>query len=75
MSAPKNDLSHMTDQQLRERINRMSLERQYNELVQNTASVSKGRQFTRNILNNNNVILATTGSALGVALAIKELRG
>lgn len=72
---PQTDLSHMTDQQLRDRINRMNLERQYSEMIQDTTSLSKGRQFTKSLLDNSNVILGTTASALGVALAIKELRG
>lgn len=68
------DLSKMTDQELREKINRANLERQYNDIC-NPPTVSKGRQFVSTVLDYGGTALAITGSALGVALAIKELRG
>lgn len=75
-NTPKNrmDLSNMTDQELRNQINRELLERQYNDVF-NPPQVSKGREFASNVLENAGSVLAVTGSALGVALAIKELRG
>jgi hypothetical protein len=79
-SAPvkkKMDLSNMTDQQLRERINRANLERQYNDLFGEPAQVqvSKGRKFAQDALEVGGTVLAVGSSALGIALAIKELRG
>lgn len=73
----KMDLSKMTDQQLRERINRANLEKQYNDLFGEPAKaqVSKGRQFAQNALEVGGSVLAVGSSALGIALAIKELRG
>ena len=73
----KMDLSNMTDQQLRDRINRANLEKQYNDLFgeKEQAKISKGRDFARNALDVGGSVLAITGSALGIALAIKELRG
>lgn len=73
----KMDLSNMTDQQLRDRINRANLEKQYNDLFNQpeAAKVSKGRQFASNVLETAGTVLAITSSALGIALAIKELRG
>ena len=73
----KMDLSKMTDQQLREKINRANLEKQYNDLFGETekVKVSKGRKFAQNALEIGGAVLATTSSALGIALAIKELRG
>lgn len=72
----KMDLSKMTDQQLRDRINRANLERQYNDLFgESSVSVSKGREFAKNALEIGGSVLAVTGSALGIALAIKELKG
>lgn len=70
----KLDLSKMTDQQLRERINRTNLERQYNDMFAPPATVSKGKQYTTNILEAAGTTLAIGSSALGIALAIKELR-
>lgn len=70
---PKMDLSNMTDKELRDRINRANLEKQYNDIF-NTKEVSRGRAFASNVLDGAGTALAITGSALGVALAIKELR-
>lgn len=67
------DLSKMSDNELRSKINRELLERQYNDVF-NPAKVSKGRAIATSILEYSGAALAVTGSALGVALAIKELR-
>ena len=70
------DLSNMTDQQLRDRINRANLEKQYNDIfAQNNSSVSKGRQYVSDILDTTGTVLTIGSSALAIALAIKELRG
>ena len=75
-NTPKNrmDLSNMTDQELRNQINRELLERQYNDVF-NPPQVSKGREYAGQILESAGSVLAVTGSALMVALSIKELRG
>ena len=71
---PKMDLSNMTDQQMREQINRAILEQQYNNMF-NPKRESKGREYVSRILDSAGNVLAITSSALGIALAIKELRG
>ena len=68
------DLSNMTDREMRERINRELLERQYNDIFA-PQKVSKGRAYTKKILNGAGTALTLTSSALGIALALKELRG
>jgi hypothetical protein len=68
------NLSEMTDKELRDRINRELLERQYNDMF-TPQTVHKGREVTKKILEGAGTTLAITGSALGVALAIKELTG
>lgn len=68
------DLSNMTDKELRDQINRELLERQYNDVF-NPPKVSKGREYVGEVLETAGTVLAITGSALGVALAIKELKG
>ena len=68
------DLSNMTDKEMREQINRKLLERQYNDLFAQE-TVSKGRENVSKVLDYSGSALAVTGSALGIALAIKELRG
>lgn len=73
----KMDLSKMSDKEMRDRINRELLERQYNNLFaeESTPQISKGRQYVSNILDVAGSALTVGSSALGIALAIKELRG
>lgn len=77
--APKTrmNLSKMTDQQLRERITRENLERQYNDLFnpQQAPTVSRGRKIAQGIIEGVGTAIAITGGALGIAVAIKELKG
>lgn len=72
--AKKMDLSNMTDKEMRDQINRALLERQYEQMF-NPPTVSKGREHVDRILEVTGTTLAITSSALGIALAIKELRG
>ena len=66
------DLSKMTDKELRDRINRELLERQYNDVF-NPPKVSKGRKYTKQVLDGVGTAVTLTGSALAIAVAIKEL--
>lgn len=68
------DLSNMTDAELRAQINRWQIEDTYARLA-NDRSVSKGRQKVQEILDIAGPTLAITSSALGIALAIKQLKG
>ena len=70
----KMDLSNMTDKEMRERINREILERQYNDMFA-PQKTSRGKEFAQKTLEVAGSVLAITSSALGVALAIKELKG
>lgn len=67
------DLSNMTDQQLRSEINRALLEKQYNDMFA-PQTQSKGRKYASQILDVGADVLAVTGSALGIALAVKQLK-
>lgn len=71
---PKMDLSTMSDKEMRDQINRAYLEKQYNELF-NPKRESKGREYASRTLETAGNVLAITSSALGIALAIKELKG
>lgn len=68
------DLSQMSDQELRNRINRERLEREYNDMFA-PQKVSKGREYVTSTLEVAGTALAIGSSALGIALAIKELKG
>ena len=69
------DLSKMNDKELRDQINRELLEQQYNKLFADTSAtqVSKGRTILQDTLDVAGSVLAITGSALSIALAIKKL--
>lgn len=75
--AKRLNLENMSDKELRDKINRELLEQQYNKLFADIspAQVSRGREILRNTLETAGSVLEITGSALSVALAIKELRG
>ena len=70
----KIDVSEMTDQELRDQINRMNLERQYIDMV-SPKKVSRGREFVTSFLETTGTAITITSSVLGIALAIKELKG
>lgn len=67
------DLSSMTDKELQQKINRMNLERQYKNLT--APEVSRGHAFLEDALSIGGSALAVTGSALSIALAVKQLKG
>lgn len=73
----KMDLSKMTDKEMRDRINREILEKQYNDLFapEIALSISKGRDFAKKTLDVAGTTLTLTSSALAIALAIKEIKG
>ena len=67
------DLSNMTDQQMRNEINRALLERQYTDMFA-PQKVSRGRKAVGKTLEVAGNVLMLGSSALGIALAIKELK-
>lgn len=69
------NVSNMSDKELRDKINRELLERQYSDMFGEEAKVSRGRQFTRETLEIAGTALAATSSILGIMLAIKQLKG
>ena len=68
------DLSKMSDKEMRDQINRALLEKQYNDMFA-PKNVSRGQEYASRILETTGTVLAIGSSALGIALAIKELRG
>lgn len=72
----KTDLSQMSDQELREKINRKLLEQQYAKLYseQSQETVSKGRSYVQSTLAVAGAVLGVASSALEIALAIQKLR-
>lgn len=68
------DLSGMSDQELRNQINRELLERQYNDVF-NPPRVSKGKEYASKFFDISTDALTIAGSALTVALAIRQITG
>ena len=66
------DLSSMTDKELREKINRELLERQYSKVFEKE---DVGRQRLKKILDAAETGLAITGSSLAIALSIQKMIG
>lgn len=73
----KMDLSKMTNQELNERIKRAELEKRYNDLYGEEVKekTSKGREFAQNALEIGGSVVGITSGALGIALAIRDLKG
>jgi hypothetical protein len=67
------DLSSLTDDELKAKINRMNLEQQYSNL--SASKVSKGQVYAKSTLEVAGSVLAVGSSALGIALAVKQLKG
>ncbi len=77
MAAKKKDLSEMSDKEMREQINRKLLERQYNQLFNEVppSQISKGREVLQKTLEVTGNVLTVASTAIGIAAAIKELKG
>lgn len=71
--ADKIDLSTMSDKELQSAINRMNLEKSYKDL--STRDTGRGYDYVSNILSVSGSVLAATGTALSIAVAIKNLKG
>ena len=69
----REDLSQLSDAELKAKITRMNLEQQYNNL--NSNQVSKGQAYARSTLEIAGSVLAIGSSAVGIALAVKQLKG
>lgn len=69
------DLSNMTDQQLRDEINRYNLEKRYHEIfAKDSDEIARGQRYVSEALDVVGDLAVVGSSALAIALAIKELR-
>lgn len=68
------DLSNMSDQELREQINRERLERDYNDLFSKPSRTEKAKKITLDIINGIGMTLAVGTSAVALASAIYNLK-
>ena len=69
----RSEVGKMTNAELQQKIQRMNLEQQYQNL--NANQISKGRANVDTALTVAGGVLTATSSVLGIALAIKNLKG
>lgn len=70
------DLSKMTDKEMRDRIARERLEVEYDNMFNsNRHRAERGRDAVVSVLEGLGTAMVMTGSALSIALAVKQLRG
>ena len=70
----KKDYSYLSDQELRDKINRLQLEDNYGRLTGDTKYVKSGSEKIREILQTTGSVLAIAGSAVGLAYTISKIR-
>lgn len=70
----KLDLTKMTDAELQAKVRRYNLEKQYQDIFAQPTTMSKGAKHTKNVLDFAGATLAIGSSAVGIALAIKEIQ-
>lgn len=68
----KVDVTQMSDQELRERINRMNMEKQYRSLM--TEDIDSGSRYVSNVLATVGDVMAVGASVASIAVAIHTLR-
>ena len=69
----KKEMSIMSDQELRARINRLKMEQQYSDL--NPSRTARGASAAKSALEVAGSVAAIAGSAFGIMLAVKQLKG
>lgn len=67
------DLSNMSDQELRNILNREQLERQYNDIF-NKPQENKGKDFVKKVFDINSTLAASAIAGLTIAVLIKQLK-
>ena len=70
----KKDLSEMSDQELRDIVNRLNMEERYTQVMK-SRGLEQGKSRVDKILEYAGTALTIGSSALSIAIAIKELKG
>lgn len=70
----KQDYSKISDEELRKKVNRLSLERQYGDLTGDNKYVMTGKEKTREVLQTIGAILGIGVSAVTIAAAVRTLK-
>lgn len=76
-SSESNEIKGLSDQELRERINRLNLERQYRDLTTPSGQkqVSKGRKFVMDVLETSGKNIATQLATYAMGEAVNKYIG
>lgn len=72
--ATREKARQMSDQELREAVNRLNMEENYTRMMQNRERIDVGESAVTKILDGTMKGMTMTSTALAIALAIKELR-
>jgi len=67
------DIAKLSDAELKAKVARMNMEQQYANLSAN--QISKGQAYAKSALDVGGSVLAIGSSAIGIALAMKQLKG
>lgn len=67
------EVKSMSDQELRERVNRLNMEQQY--IRMSSEQMNAGRANVNSVLNNVGTVVNVASSALAIAVAIQKLKG
>lgn len=67
------DLSNMSDKEMRDKINRALLEKQYRDMFA-PQTTTKGREYLSNILDTAGSVLTVGSTALGIAISMYTLK-
>ena len=68
----KMDVSQMTDQELRERVSRLNMEKQFKSLM--TEDIDSGNKYVSNVLSTIGDVVAVGASIASIAVAINTLK-
>lgn len=68
-------LSSMTDKELQAKVQRLNMERQYSDLTRQPQQRLKGQEALETTLNVAGGVVTAVGSALSIALMLKQLSG
>lgn len=71
----KENIKNMTDDELRKRVNRLQMERQYSQLTSDTKKVNKGKQFVSKMIKTGTAISAATTTALTLYNNAEKIKG
>lgn len=69
------DYSNISDAELRNRINRITMERTYGELTGDTKRVRSGGDWTREVLQTTGAVVGIASSAAAIAYTIVSIKG